>query len=193
MPTRYPAVGGQPHDHPPVDILESQARERNTHLGEPTLVVSLRGNIPERVPIGVQEAACVAPAGEFGVIRDRAIAPYPGRVGGEPQCGLVVVICVQDDGEKVVRKGPIPVQGVDPHFRWVRVVHAARDVQVFVVVCDANLGALGRRHAEGGLVHYEREGRNQLPRRLVAQAVQDDGSREPRQRHRVLGVRGLRR
>ena len=76
----------------------------------------------------------------------------PRGVHGEPHCGLVVVVAVDDQGQNVVAAVLVAVERPRADSVGLGIPHAPRDIQVAVVVRDPHLGRLReptpRRQAE---------------------------------------------
>ena len=176
---RLVGVDHQAHDHRAVGPgLEAQARERDAHLSEPTLVGDAGLEIPEGVP-GVSPGPAPLPRSAFpslAVAADAHVHAGPQGKTHEADGVLVVVERVQEQTEAVVPAPAVPCQGVGAYFGRIVVEEPSSHVDGVVIIRDTHLDAPVAGAPERRFVHGEGERLDPPPGVFVADPVQEDGA-----------------
>jgi hypothetical protein len=143
--------------------LEANGAERDVDFRGPALAVNSRRSVPHALPIAIDVGGGAA-AAAFAFVEDLLLELGAKRRGQEHVAVARIVKGVEDDLEVVFVEQAI---GIAPHFRSrdrQRRIRAHADVEMALVVKNANLGAIG--------------GRRAFLRLLLEKAI-DDGSRLP--------------
>ena len=174
-------IGAEELEHPiGLRRIEGEVAERQRHLDDPAVIDDLRLGGPGRVPL----------LGEVGVVLDQRIQLRAGRVHLEeiripPRVQWIEIDAHRVVGAEIAVAAPLRVAD---QMRFAIVIVDA-DIEIFVVVEDAQLGALGSGRPGVGIELIELvDDLGLRPDRIVQQAVDRRGL--PRPRCGWLGLSG---
>src|SRR5262249_24944197 len=113
-------------------LMEAQDAERNAKLGRPTPRAACDLALPDFVPVGA----------DLGVVVSQTVDEHTGRADLEVKGGGPVVTGVEIDRDAVAVDVAIATRQSNHRLRGLRAVD--RDVEIVVVVGDANAGRIRR-------------------------------------------------
>ena len=137
--------------------------EWNTEFGDPSQRVDACRNVPHRVPRVVFVL----------VVRDVVVVLHAGGIHLELEARLLVVVRVDDDLDLIRVRGHIAAREQRDDAVRRRIVHAREDIEILVIVCDADVRLEARRLAFVGCVLRELiDDLGVLPNGIVAASVE---------------------